>query len=121
MSKEERELCKKLLERTKLGTITWKAKGKCSFATKIDNVDIGVSQSYSGNDLIGYVYSYWLDIANGEGATRLGNNDLGDLWPLWKLHPLVALFTLLQYINSEETKRAIRRTRLVGKLAEKIQ
>lgn len=121
MNKEERKLCKSVLERTKVGKIIWQAEGKYSlidsFITKIDGLDLRIGYNVRRYSDGGSSRDYWLDVRNGEGATRLVQ-DSG----LFRPNPLREIFEFLRdKKRSEEKDRETSiKNRLTSKLAAKL-
>ncbi len=121
MNKEERKLCKSVLERTKVGKIIWQAEGKYSlidsFITKIDGLDLRIGYNVRRYSDGGSSRDYWLDVRNGEGATRLVQ-DSG----LFKPNPSREIFEFLRdkKRSEEKARETATRNRLTAKLAAKL-
>lgn len=121
MNKEERKLCKSVLERTKVGKIIWQAEGKYSlidsFITKIDGLDLRIGYNVRRYSDGGSSRDYWLDVRNGEGATRLVQ-DSG----LFRPNPLREIFEFLRdkKRSEEKARETATRNRLTAKLAAKL-
>jgi len=121
MNKEERNLCKKLLRKTKSNEITWQTSNGNVFTAEVDGLDlqIGCNESFGPNGST--TYYYYLDVKNGEGSTRLDRAIVEGL--LLKSHPLRDMhdFLRLEVEDEEKTREETVRNRLVTRLATMIK